>query len=160
VNLATAMPLSVEISKCDSMFIRHITAPLEGVVHIVLEEGGFVPQLNPEDFAEGVLTYQQLHPKKLPRRIFELTWKRCISYVATDETYAPSDRTKDEPLDKVRWLQLFEKSTFLTFVENTTFAVEIHSLKLFHFRVASYNWVVDIASDEYPEVVELEPEYR
>jgi len=160
VNLATLMPLSVEISKCESMFIRHITAPCEGVMHIILEEGGSVPQLSPADFADGVLTPQELHSTKLPRRVFELKWKRCVSYIATDETYAPCDRTKDEPLDTVRWLQLFDRSKFLTYVEDTTFAVEHHSLKLLHFRVASYNWVVDIASDEYPEVIELEPEYR
>jgi hypothetical protein len=152
------IPLISDISKCESIHARQISTPSEGLLHVILEQGGSVPQLNPDDFVDGVISALDLAPK--PRRSFELKWNRCIAYVATDETYAPVDRIIDDPTYSGRWFESFDKSRFLRYITETTFAVEHHSLAFEHIRVRTYNWVVDVVSDEPPEVQELTVDYR
>jgi hypothetical protein len=142
------------------MFVNEINAPDEGVLIITLGQGGSIAQLDPADFAEDLLKRMNLEHRKLPRRSFELKWNRCIAYTATDETYAPIDRIIEPTTYSGRWFESFDNSRFLRYIAETTFAVEHHSLVLEHIRVRTYNWVIDVASDEAPQVRELEIEYR
>lgn len=139
-----------ELESCYSLFLVGICEAFEGELQILLQEAG-VHKDKPEPTIIGGIDLGTSFPIAPTRgaRFFQLDWKRYISYLVTNESFAYS---KDEQYIGKRLLTAIV-SRYLEFLkESTNISPPIHPGPFQHYRIISEMHIVDVAAQEAPEI--------
>lgn len=136
------------------LYLRAITEPRDNSLRIVVEEAvdnrGGVVVPNPE-LPELAALWKDSWPIESIKgcRIFELSWKRYVAYLVTEEMAGSCGDYKDE-IYTGNLFRVYTKSHFLEHLARDTGA---HTEPIRHFKLACLNHVIDIASYEPPTIV-------
>ena len=85
-----------------------------------------------------------------PVRQFEIRWPSYISYAVRSEHYCQWD--DDEVWEGKHVFRIYTKSAFLDFVAAGTFANDIFPGPYRHYQLQSLYRIIDVASQEAPDV--------
>jgi hypothetical protein len=139
------------------LYLREISEPRDNSLRIVVQEA----VLNP---AGSVGTYPELPelaeimkdavPIESTEKCmsFELSWKRYVAYLVTEECVGSCGDYKDEKYES-GLLRVYTKSHFLEHLDRDTGG---HSEPIQHYKLICLNHLIDIASYAPPEIRELE----
>src|ERR1700722_12685907 len=135
------------------LFLREISEPADNSLRIVVEEAvanrmGSVridpnsPELT--EILRGGLPIESVEGCKT----FELSWRRYVAYLVTEECVGSCGDDKDESYSG-NLFRVYTKSHFLEHLARDTGG---HTEPIRHFKLLCQNHLVDIASYEQPTI--------
>jgi len=86
-------------------------------------------------------------------RTFELTWKRYVAYLVTEECVGSCGRYDDEVFAGSLF-RVYTKSHFLEHLARDTGG---HTEEIFHFKLTCLNHLIDVAAFGPPEIKQVGP---
>src|SRR5215467_4995508 len=129
------------------LFLRDLSEPRDNSLRLVLQEavvdpGGAV-RLHPElpeldELSKGASPIESTEGC----RTFELTWKRYIAYLVTEECVGSCGRYDDEQFTG-RLFRVYTKSHFLEHIERDTGG---HTEAILHYKLTCQNHLIDVAA--------------
>ena len=122
------------------------------VQEAVVNPAGSVPAPNPElpemrEILKGALPIESTEGC----RTFELTWKRYVAYMVTEECVGSCGQYDDEVFSGRRF-RVYSKSHFLKHFARDTGG---HTEQIRHYKLTCLNHLIDIAAYGPPEVKQV-----
>jgi hypothetical protein len=135
------------------LFLRELTEPRDNSLRLVVQEavvnrGGLV-RPHPE-FPELAELSREASPVESTNtcRTFELTWKRYVAYLVTEECVGSCGQYDDE-IFAGKTFRVYAKSHFLEHLARDTGG---HTEGVLHYKLICQNHLIDIAAYGPPEV--------
>jgi len=154
------MAASPELSSLDStkyLYLRELTEPRDNSLRLVVQEavvvhGGYVrPQELPE--LERLSSLAAPIESTDSCRSFELTWKRYVAYLVTEECVGSCGQYDDESFSG-RLFRVYTKSHFLEHLARDTGG---HTEEVLHYKLTCLNHLIDVAAYSPPQVRQIGP---
>jgi hypothetical protein len=149
------------------LYLREICEPRDNSLRLVVEEAvvnhmNARSQLETEDRLHqapresGILDDAQEIESTDACRTFELFWKHCVAYLVTEECVGSCGDYSDEVYEG-KLLRCYSKSHFLEHVARDTGS---HLRTLQHYKLICLNHLIDVISEEPPEIKMISEEPR
>ena len=136
------------IEQVQYLYLRSIFEPTDNAVRILVEEASGSDR---QTAAHGAASqWLPIAPTK-SSRTFELYWKHYVAYLVTDECAGSCGRYEDEQYTG-KILRSYTRSHFLDHLVRDTGG---HSSDLRHYKLICLNHLIDVASEEPPEIAVL-----
>lgn len=140
------------------LYLLELSEPRDNSLRLVVQEavvnpGGVVrshPQL-PE--LEKIMNDFSPIESTDACRTFELTWKRYVAYLVTEECVGSCGQYADE-IYTGKLLRVYTKSHFLEHLSRDTGG---HTEAILHYKLTCLNHLIDVAAYAPPEVKEIGP---
>lgn len=155
------MANELELDSLDSakyLYLRELTEPRDNSLRLVVQEAvvnpagtaAFHPEL-PElqEIIKGASPIESTDAC----RIFDLTWKRYVAYLVTEE-YVGSCGRDDDEIFTGKLFRVYTKSHFLEHLARDTSG---HTEQILHYKLACLNHLIDVAAYAPPEVKQVVP---
>jgi hypothetical protein len=155
------MAAGTELDFLDSakyLYLKELTEPRDNSLRLVVQEavvnpGGLVrphPEL-PElrQLLRGASPIESTDSC----RTFELTWKRYVAYLVTEECVGSCGHYDDE-MYSGNVFRVYTKSHFLEHLSRDTGG---HTESILHFKLTCLNHLVDVAAYTVPEIRQIGP---
>jgi len=141
------------LDESHSLFLIRIEEPHENKLRIVVQASELHPELA-RDIVFGEVNLGPGTPILPTGPIFEISWPKnqYIAYQVLNESYGRADDSEFTG----NHLRIYARSPFLDFLQATSIASQAFPGAFSHYRIFSENHVIDIASQESPEVRILE----
>jgi hypothetical protein len=124
------------------------------VQEAVVNPGGAVRPPHPElPELEKILNGASPIESTQDCRSFELTWKRYVAYLVTEECVG-SCSSYDDELFRGKLLRVYTKSHFLEHLARDTGG---HTEAILHYKLTCLNHLIDVAAYASPEVRQVGP---
>jgi|ERR1700719_104477 hypothetical protein len=151
----------LELKVLDSakyLYLRELSEPRDNSLRVVVQEAvvnpagivGIHPEL-PE--LEEVLRGGSPIESTDACRTFELTWKRYVAYLVTEECVGSCGQGADE-IYAGKLFRVYTKSHFLDHLSRDTGG---HSEAILHYKLTCLNHLIDVAAYAPPEVKQIGP---
>jgi hypothetical protein len=135
------------------LFLREVSEPWDNSLRVVVQEGkasldaprvirSGVPEV--AKLLRGAVAIESLEGC----RRFELTWKRYVAYLVTEELVGSCGKSDDE-IYAGELLRLYSKSHFLEHLARDTGG---HTDEIQHYKLVCQNHLIDIASYGPPDI--------
>lgn len=141
-----------ELNGVKYLFLKDLTEPEENSLRIVAAEGLpdpskplRLPQL--PELAE-ILKDAVAIESGPGCRMFELSWRRYVAYLVTEEMAGSCGEYGDE-IFIGKLLRIYAKSHFLDHLSRDTGA---HEKPILHYKLTCQNHLIDVASYDPPEI--------
>jgi hypothetical protein len=150
-----------ELDSLDSakyIFLRGLSEPRANSLHLVVQEAvvnpAGLPAFHPElpELAEILKDTPPIESTDACRT-FELTWKRYVAYLVTDESVGSCGNYADE-IFTGKLFRVYTKSHFLNHLARDTGG---HTDALLHYKLICLNRLIDVAAYVPPEVQVIGP---
>ena len=138
-----------ELDACEYLFFAGISEPEENSLHLLVQEG--LRAGEPQTVQVGSGSIEGVVPIDVTARsrTFELYWPLYISYAIRNESYCTWDKEEE-------WVgsgfRVYNRSKFLDFVANSTFASTEYPGPFQHYEVLCANHIIDVVAQEAPNV--------
>jgi hypothetical protein len=140
------------------LYLRELTEPRDNSLRLVVQEAVVnpagairshpgLPEL--EESAKGAAPIESTHGC----RTFELTWKRYIAYLVTEECVGSCGQYVDEVFAGTLF-RVYTKSHFLEHLARDTGG---YTEEIFHYKLTCLNHLIDIAAYGPPEITQIGP---
>lgn len=140
------------------LYLRDLSEPRDNLLRLVVQEAvvnpsGLVrrhpelPEL--EELSRGASLIESTESC----RTFELTWKRYIAYLVTEECVGSCGQYDDESFSG-RLFRVYAKSHFLEYLARDTGG---HTDTVLHYKLTCLNHLIDVAAYSSPEVRQIGP---
>lgn len=147
------------LDKAKYLYVREICEPGDNSLRIVVQEAVVNraktgPQLEADGYPSQVLqetgVIEDAHPIESTASCWtlQLYWKHYVAYLVTEECVGSCGEYDDEKFTG-RLLRRYSKSHFLEHLARDTGG---HTRPLLHFKVICLNHLIDVASEEPPEI--------
>src|ERR1700722_6047457 len=149
------MAAAPELEFLDSaryLYLREITEPRDNSLRVVVREAAVNPsglvRPHPElpeltELSRGASPIESTDTC----RTFELTWKRYVAYLVTEECVGSCGRYDDEVFTG-KLFRVYTKSHFLEHLARDTGG---HTLEILHYKLTCLNHLIDVAAYDPPE---------
>jgi len=153
------MATETEINPLDSaqyLYLRQLREPRDNSLCLVVQEavvnpGGFVrPHPERPELAELSRDASPIESTD-NCRTFELTWKRYVAYLVTEECVGSCGQYEDEKFTG-RLFRVYTKSHFLDHLMRDTGG---HTNEILHYKLTCLNHLIDVAAYGPPEIKEI-----
>jgi len=141
------------------LYLRELSEPRDNSLRITVEEAvsntSRVATADPTLLPELQNLMKDAHPIETTDscRTFEMTWKRYVAYLVTEECVGSCGKYDDETFQG-KLFRLYTKSHFLDHLLRDTGA---HTEPILHYKLICLNHLVDIAAYASPEVRVISP---
>jgi hypothetical protein len=152
----------LELDSLDSakyLYLRELSEPQDNSLRLVVQEAivnpaGSVRPSHP-DLPELEEIFRGASPIESTDacRTFELTWKRYVAYLVTEECVGSCGKYDDEVFTGSLF-RVYTKSHFLEHLARDTGG---HTEEIFHYKLTCLNHLIDIAAYGPPEVKQVGP---
>ena len=144
-----------ELNSLDSveyLYLRELTEPRDNSLRLIVQEA----VVNPSGFTRPrpeLPEFTDLSPIESTAacRTFELTWKRYVAYLVTEECVGSCGRYDDEVFTG-KLLRVYTRSHFLDHVTRDTGG---HTEEVLHYKLTCLNHLIDIAAYSPPEIKQV-----
>ena len=150
----------LELDSLDSakyLYLRELSEPQDNSLRLVVQEAvypsGSVPSPNPPPELAEILSGASPIESTDACRTFELTWKRYVAYVVTEECVGSCGQDADE-IYTGKLLRIYTKSHFLEHLSRDTGG---HTETILHYKLTCLNHLIDVAVYAPPEVKQIWP---
>jgi hypothetical protein len=144
------MSLFDRLNQHKYLYLVEMTEPADNMLKLQLAEAAAAPS---EDISIGEI---KLKGSQLvvtaDCAIYEVTFHNYIAYSVRNESYTTRD---EEEQFEGRLFCMYTRSKFLDYVRTSTFASDEFPGPFKHFGFNCLNHIIDVASMESPEIVEL-----
>lgn len=151
----------LELNSLDSakyLYLRELSEPRDNSLRLVVQEA----IVNPDGLVSPHPELPEL--EELSRsaspiesndtcRTFELTWKRYVAYLVTEECVGSCGEYDNEVFTG-NLFRVYTKSHFLEHLARDTGG---HTEEIFHFKLTCLNHMIDVAAYAPPEVKQIWP---
>jgi hypothetical protein len=138
------------------LYLRGLTEPRDNSLRLVVQEavvnpGGLIlphpelPEL--EELLKGASPIETTDSC----RTFELTWKRYVAYLVTEECVGSCGQYGDEVFTG-KLFRVYKKSHFLEHLSRDTGG---HTEEVLHYKLTCLNHLIDVAAYGPPEVKQV-----
>jgi hypothetical protein len=141
------------------LYLRELSEPQDNSLRLVVQEAvvnpsGSVRSPNPElPELEKILRGASPIESTDACRTFELTWKRYVAYLVTEECVGSCGQDADE-IYTGKLLRIYTKSHFLEHLSRDTGG---HTDTILHYKLTCLNHLIDVAAYAPPEVKQIWP---
>jgi len=152
------MAAGTELDLAKYLYLRELAEPRDNSLRLVVQEavvipGGLVrpyPEL-PEldELSKGTSPIESTDNC----RTFELTWKRYVAYLVTEECVGSCGQDADE-IYTGKLLRVYTKSHFLEHLSRDTGG---HTEAVLHYKLTCLNHLIDVAAYAPPEIKQISP---
>jgi len=152
------MATGTELDLAKYLYLRELAEPRDNSLRLVVQEavvipGGLVrpyPEL-PEldELSKGASPIESTDNC----RTFELTWKRYVAYLVTEECVGSCGQDADE-IYTGKLLRVYTKSHFLEHLSRDTGG---HTEAVLHYKLTCLNHLIDVAAYAPPEIKQISP---
>ncbi len=155
------MPNRLELDSLDSaeyLYLRELSEPRDNSLRLVVQEAvvnpGGVVRSHPELPEPGKIMsdYSPIESTQ-DCRSFELTWKRYVAYLVTEECVGSCGSYDDESFSG-KLFRVYTKSHFLEHLARDTGG---HTEAILHYKLTCLNHLIDVAAYAPPEVKQVGP---
>ncbi|MFL6300410.1 MAG: hypothetical protein ACJ71N_07370 [Terriglobales bacterium] len=133
------------------LYLRELSEPRENSLRIVIEEAaanrsraGEVNLPGLAEVAKGAATIESVKGC----RTFEITWRRYVAYLVTEEAVGSCGKYQDEEFTG-RFFRTYKKSHFLELLGKDTGG---HQNLFTHHKIICLNHLIDVASSFDPVI--------
>jgi hypothetical protein len=157
--MLTNTPLTADLLDSGKyLYLRELSEPRDNSLRLVVQEAVANPagvlRLHPElpelaELSRGASPIESTEAC----RIFELTWKRYVAYLVTEECVGSCGQYGDEVFTG-NLIRIYTKSHFL---EHLTRDTGGHIEEIVHYKLTCLNHLIDIAAYGPPEVKQISP---
>jgi hypothetical protein len=140
------------------LYLRELTEPRDNSLRLVVQEavvnpGGVISSHPKVPELEKLLKDASPIESTDACRSFELTWKRYVAYLVTEECVGSCGRQDEEEFTG-NLLRVYTKSHFLEHLERDTGG---HNEEILHYKLICLNHLIDVAAYGAPEVKHIGP---
>jgi hypothetical protein len=153
------LPLATDLlDSAKYLYLCELTEPGDDSLRLIVQEAGVNPagvvRPHPE-LPEMLKLLRGASPIESTDacRKFELTWKRYVAYLVTEECVGSCGQYGDEVFTGGLF-RVYTKSHFLEHLAKDTGG---HTEEIFHFKLTCLNHLIDIAAYGPPEVKQITP---
>ena len=153
------MAAGLELNSLDSakyLYLRELTEPQDNSLRLIVQEAVANPsglvRPHPEipELEELSKTFSPIE-STASCRTFELTWKRYVAYLVTEECVGSCGHYDDEAFTG-KLFRVYTKSHFLDHLARDTGG---HTEEVLHYKLTCLNHLIDIAAYGPPEVRQI-----
>jgi hypothetical protein len=140
------------------LYLRELTEPRDNSLRLVVQEAavnpaGVVRPLPERPELAELLRGASPIVSTETSRTFELTWKRYVAYLVTEECVGSCGQYGDEVFTGGLF-RVYTKSHFLEHLAKDT---DGHTEEIFHYKLTCLNHLIDIAAYGLPEAKQVDP---
>jgi hypothetical protein len=143
-----------QLNSAQYLYLRQLSEPRDNSLRLIVEEAVAnrsrvwqPPELISSDLAHILRDAVPIEPIQ-GCRTFELYWKRYVAYLVTEEAVGSCGNDNDEVYTG-KLLRRYSKSNFLDHLARDTGG---HMRPLQHYKVICPNHLIDVASEDPPEI--------
>jgi hypothetical protein len=136
-----------------SVFLESLHEPEDNALLLKIAEAKEIAA-EKHDLIIGSHTLSDLTPIRVTpdSRRFQLFWESYVAYSVRNESFALAD--KNDPEFRGVFVER-STSTYLRFIEETTFATSVFQKPMRHWQVNCQNHCIDVVSFDEPSVEEV-----
>jgi hypothetical protein len=141
------------------LYLRELTEPRDNSLNLVVQEAIANPAGAGQPFSGELPELVELTRSASPIestdacRTFQLTWKRYVAYLVTEECVGSCGKYGDE-IFTGELFRVYTKSHFLEHLAKDTGG---HTEEVFHYKLTCLNHLIDVAAYGPPEVKQIGP---
>ena len=139
------------------LYLRELSEPQDNALRLVVQEAvvnpaGSVRSSHPElPELEKILGGSSPIESTEACRTFELTWKRYVAYLVTEECVGSCGQDADE-IYTGKLFRVYTKSHFLEHLSRDTGG---HTQAILHYKLTCLNHLIDVAAYAPPDVKQI-----
>jgi len=133
------------------LYLRELTEPRDNSLRIVVQEAISNPPLPKLSEPAGKVVHISRIESTDTCRTFELTWKRYVAYLVTEEVVG--SRHHEDEIYTGKLFRTYTKSRFLDYMAQNTGG---HMNPVLHFQLLCLNHLIDVAAYDEPEFEQID----